>query len=592
MRTLSPPTRQHIGRSPRPNLRKTANKASSFLPCVEELEARQTPAGGLGALTLNAFLNNTPALVSFNDGTGQPGHVGTDNTLLTQINATYHPATGSAVTFNTFCIDLFHTVSNGQTYGVQLRGDLATDFTNGSRIAYVFQNYGHSGLGANPDSAAAVQLAIWDLTLNNHAPTSFGASQTTPGYYSSGDDNVFRVSLGTNPDADKIAELTNTYLQASIGATVSGSWFNASFPGDCSTPGQSMLCTSGSISGRKFQDINGNGSVQASEPGLSGWTILLQQQNGLGWTTVQTTTTADGSHGTALGTYRFDGLAAGTYRVVEVQQPGWTQTFGLGGYSFVAQDNGLSATGDDFGNFHNGPTSIRPQFPIVVTAAAFAPYNLVPSTTPPARFFFGEVSARSPSLQLDVPTTQGSGEDKLGAISGEVYLDANLNGALDPGEKGILDQQIFLEELGANGRTDLLASARTDGTGWYVFLGLKPGLYRVHAQLSPEYFQTNYADENGIYIVTIRGTFFALSKDFGAHRVAPPALPVPIVDLAPIYPDLGYDREMNLVGDHVVEHWNELLPGWGAAIPTDNANGSSPLAPFIDDAFASWPGGW
>src|SRR5260370_3586869 len=108
-------------------------------------------------ITVNAFNNSTPATVSFNDGSG---HSGTDNTLLTQFNITYSPGAGTPFTFSTFSVDLFHTVSSGQTYAVDPRGDVATAFANGSRIASIYQMFGVQDLTNNPDQAAAVQIAI------------------------------------------------------------------------------------------------------------------------------------------------------------------------------------------------------------------------------------------------------------------------------------------------------------------------------------------------------------------------------------------------------------------------------------------------
>ena len=67
------------------------------------------------------------------------------------------------------------------------------------------------------------------------------------------------------------------------------------------------------------------GSKNTGESGQSGWTVYLDADgNGqLGTGETSATTAADGS-------YSFDGLAAGTYTVAEVQQPGWQQTSPVG----------------------------------------------------------------------------------------------------------------------------------------------------------------------------------------------------------------------------------------------------------------------
>jgi hypothetical protein len=198
------------------------------------LAAMVTPVRA-DTITLNGFNNNTPATVTFNDGAG---HSGSQNTLLSQLNVTFNAA-GTPIAFNTFSVDLFHTVGVGQTYAVASRDDLATAFANGSRIAYVFQHFGLQNLTADAIQAGAVQIALWDLSLNNHNPTTFGPD--ADGTYSSGDENIFSVSFGSNPDASQIASLTNQYLGVSIGATNTGTWLDAAAAGNTPNRGESVL---------------------------------------------------------------------------------------------------------------------------------------------------------------------------------------------------------------------------------------------------------------------------------------------------------------------------------------------------------------
>jgi hypothetical protein len=190
--------------------------------------------GGADTITLNNFNNNTPATVTFVLPGGMSGVIDTN---LTQFNVTYS-APGSNSTFNTFSVDLLHTVSAGQTYLVDLRNDLASAFANGSRMAFIYQNFGTQDLTNNADQAAAVQVAIWDL-MSNHSPTFFGPDPD--GTYSSGDENVFNVDFGNNPDASQIAALTDQYLKASFGSTAQGAWLDASPAGDASNRGESVL---------------------------------------------------------------------------------------------------------------------------------------------------------------------------------------------------------------------------------------------------------------------------------------------------------------------------------------------------------------
>lgn len=71
--------------------------------------------------------------------------------------------------------------------------------------------------------------------------------------------------------------------------------------------------TTGKITGMKYNDLNKNGTKQANEPGLSGWTITLRQGNTVAYTTVTD----------ANGNYEFSNVAPGNYKVREVHQNGW-----------------------------------------------------------------------------------------------------------------------------------------------------------------------------------------------------------------------------------------------------------------------------
>jgi len=96
------------------------------------------------------------------------------------------------------------------------------------------------------------------------------------------------------------------------------------------TPTPTPTC--GTISGYKWNDLNGDGTRNAGEPGLSGWTIRVAEClsgncNTLG-TPLSTTTNASGY-------YIFTGLTyqpARWYRVQEILQAGWTATSPSGGY--------------------------------------------------------------------------------------------------------------------------------------------------------------------------------------------------------------------------------------------------------------------
>ena len=93
------------------------------------------------------------------------------------------------------------------------------------------------------------------------------------------------------------------------------------------------------FSGMKFEDKDGSGSQEATEPGLEDWTIRLQRPDG---TESIATTIANGS-------YAFPDLPPGRYTLMEVEQAGWQQTAPQGGsYSVDLIDSSMG--GFDFGN--------------------------------------------------------------------------------------------------------------------------------------------------------------------------------------------------------------------------------------------------
>ncbi len=91
----------------------------------------------------------------------------------------------------------------------------------------------------------------------------------------------------------------------------------------------------GSVSGMKFWDVNGNGVMNAGEPGLSGWTFNL-----VGPTAASQVTAAGGA-------YTFSNVAAGAYTVTENMQTGWTMTTAVPAFTLAAGEN---KTGVNIGN--------------------------------------------------------------------------------------------------------------------------------------------------------------------------------------------------------------------------------------------------
>ncbi len=89
------------------------------------------------------------------------------------------------------------------------------------------------------------------------------------------------------------------------------------------TGGQGPPAITGSISGYKINDTNGNGKWDAGENGISNWTIRLNGIIGKGKDTnvIKNETLTD-----AAGFYRFDNLPDGKYTVIEELKNGFVPT--------------------------------------------------------------------------------------------------------------------------------------------------------------------------------------------------------------------------------------------------------------------------
>ncbi|MDX1663637.1 MAG: SdrD B-like domain-containing protein [Candidatus Promineifilaceae bacterium] len=99
------------------------------------------------------------------------------------------------------------------------------------------------------------------------------------------------------------------------------------------------------IHGVKYHDLNGNGQRDPGEPGLPGWTIVLDP----GSNQQQTQVTDE------QGRYWFVDVTEGPHRLGEQQQQGWVQTAPPGGFYSIDYDGVSVLTGYDFGNWQGDP---------------------------------------------------------------------------------------------------------------------------------------------------------------------------------------------------------------------------------------------
>jgi len=196
----------------------------------------------------------------------------------------------------------------------------------------------------------------------------------------------------------------------------------------------------GTKSGVKFNDLNGNGTKDAGEPGLNGWVIrAYTDTNGDG--VLQATETTFVSQTTATvagvdGVYSFS-LNPGKYVVCEVLQATWTQSRPSGNTKCSAV-SGLGAAG----------------FAVTITSGSSEPNN-------------------------------DFGNFQQATIAGTKFKDINNNGVKDVGEPGAQGWviHIYNDAGGSSGSLDatdaLVDTQTTDANGNYTSKSLNAGTYYV-----------------------------------------------------------------------------------------------------------------
>jgi len=240
--------------------------------------------------------------------------------------------------------------------------------------------------------------------------------------------------------------------------------------------GDNVTCTFtnkklSNITGVKFEDVNGNGVLDAGEPGLGDWTItisticnsgnsllttLLSSNNGCGSSFNSSTQTASD------GSYAFNDLKPGRYLVCEVLKDGWKQTFPAtsSGCHDLVVGHGQDVVAN-FGNF------------------------------------------------------------KLATISGFKFNDQDNSASFNDSEAKLSGWQITLHTYADAAGTILsapIATTVTDANGNYSFTGLAKGIYVVCETPQSGWAQTFPTTSNGCHQVTVNTSGQAVTANFGNRQ--------------------------------------------------------------------------
>ncbi|MEQ9480961.1 SdrD B-like domain-containing protein [Coleofasciculus sp. F4-SAH-05] len=305
----------------------------------------------------------------------------------------------------------------------------------------------------------------------------------------------------------------------------------------------------GSISGQKFEDIDGDGVKDAGEAGLAGWTIFIDSDNDGVKDAGETSTTTD-----VNGNYSFTDLTAGTYTIREVQQTGWQQT--TTNPSAINITSGTDTTEVDFGNFQLGTISGQ-KFEDIdgdgvkdAGEAGLASWTIFidsdndgvldageTSTTTDAsgNYSFTDLTAGTYTIRevqqtgwqqtttnpSDINLTSGTdttavyfGNFELGTISGQKFEDTDGDGVKDAGEAGLENWTIFIDSDNDGVLDAGETSTTTDVNGNYNFDNLSAGNYTIREVQQTGWVQktTNPAP------ITIASGTAATDIDFGNRQ--------------------------------------------------------------------------
>ncbi|VTR96973.1 Serine-aspartate repeat-containing protein F OS=Candidatus Accumulibacter sp. BA-93 GN=sdrF PE=4 SV=1: Cna_B: Cna_B: Cna_B: Cna_B: Cna_B: Cna_B: Cna_B: Cna_B: Cna_B: Cna_B: Cna_B: Cna_B: Cna_B: Cna_B: Cna_B: Cna_B [Gemmata massiliana] len=178
--------------------------------------------------------------------------------------------------------------------------------------------------GADFDANTASQQKIYDLDTDEFGPGYHTLTVRVPNCY-------YQVDFVCGFAIDKLGPANSNIFYTPQKRLVSAD-----------NGGAECCDNDGMISGYKFNDADADGVWDNGEKGLSGWVVYLDSNNNGYKDSWETATVTD-----ANGYYKFNNLAAGNYRVREVQQSGWVQSAAP---ALVALTTGQNKTGVNFGN--------------------------------------------------------------------------------------------------------------------------------------------------------------------------------------------------------------------------------------------------
>ncbi|MDB5318904.1 MAG: Cna B-type [Phycisphaerales bacterium] len=317
---------------------------------------------------------------------------------------------------------------DGQSAANVVAGKTAVnDFGNfnvasiGSIQGTVWNDVNADGFRASSDVGMSGWTVFLDLDLNG----SLGAGEPSTVTDAGGNYAFPSVVVGNY----RVAEVLQPGWNTSPGHPVSQN-ITVVNEGLAHTDFANFTPTLGAISGKVWNDLNGDGILGAAEPGLAGWTVFIDQNSDGAANAGEPTAVTDAS-----GNYTIASVPVGSNLLRELAPVGWSATAPGTGMQLVNVPNGTTVPSVNFGN----------------------------------------------KQRTD------------GAISGIVFFDANHNGVRDAAEHGLAGIAVYLDtnDNGAQdagepttvSSTDLFYTPAIDETGAYSFSHLATGTFHVREVL-------------------------------------------------------------------------------------------------------------
>ncbi|MEG4594904.1 SdrD B-like domain-containing protein, partial [Microcoleus sp. F8_C2] len=413
------------------------------------------------------------------------------------------------------------------------------------------------------------------LDQNNNAQLDIGESQTQT-------DNLGAYSFSNLPPAtytvQEIVPAGFTRVTPVQAVTVVA---NQPTNFDIANVAQIPPTVTGSISGRKFIDINNDRNFTPGTDQLqSGVTLFLDQNNNAQLDIGESQTQTDN-----LGVYSFSQLPPASYNVQEIVPAGFTRVTPIQAVTVVANQttnfdiiNNVAQTLPVIGSisgrkfidvnanrtFESRTDQPQPNITLFLDinnngqldsgelqsqTDSLGEYSF--SNLPPASYTVQEIvpagfTRVTPVQAVTVVANETTNFDILniaqtpppltGSISGRKFNDINVNGILDVGEPGILGFTIYIDLNRNNIFDSSEPSTLTDATGSYQFNGLQPGTFTLREVQQPGFVATQVPNPvtiprepdfiasqvpNPVTIPPVRG-FNAENINFGNARTAPP----------------------------------------------------------------------